>query len=185
MHAAEMGPSNHNSEDDSRPFIDLSHNWKQHREKYSELLMDSMMVWIQNEKIKANYQLSNINMPVVLPEQLNVQQKLAYRITQHHLQNKNQLLLLIIGTAGTGKSSTINAISRLLNSKLKRCAPTGKAAFLIAGETCHQLFHLTVNDKSEADKYKPLENNQLKTLQEKFTGKIKIIKKKYTNQIKL
>ena len=50
-----------------------------------------------------------------------------------------------MGTAGTGKSYTIAAISQQLTQmgkKVKRAAFTGKAALLIRGSTLHHLFKL-------------------------------------------
>ena len=76
---------------------------------------------------------------------------------------------MIIGTAGTGKSFTISAISYLLKNKLKRAAPTGKAAFLIRGSTVHQLFHLNVT-KVQCTSYLPLKNKFLQNLQENLSG---------------
>jgi hypothetical protein len=43
----------------------------------------------------------------------------------------------MIGTVGTGKSFTIDAITHYLGNKLKKGAPTAKAAFIIGGETLH------------------------------------------------
>jgi len=54
--------------------------------------------------------------------------------------------MILTGTAGSGKSFTVYAISTFLNGIIKRAAPTAKAAFLIKGETLHAL--LDLNNKS-------------------------------------
>ena len=39
-----------------------------------------------------------------------------------------------IGSAGTGKSFTVAAITKMMREKLKKAAPTAKAAFIIHGK---------------------------------------------------
>ena len=52
--------------------------------------------------------------------------------------------MIVIGTAGTGKSYTIKAITHYLGRHLKKAALTAKAAFIIAGETLHCLLKIPV-----------------------------------------
>ena len=70
-------------------------------------------------------------------------QKKAYNTVKHHFEDsslsKEELLHLVIGVAGTGKSYLINALPKLLGSKCAVAAPTGKAAFNIKGVTIHSL----------------------------------------------
>lgn len=170
MYLSEMQPQNFNPNDESVPFIDLKYDWVSRRNNYSEHQLENFFNFISIQKQLNNHNNNNNqSLPVVLPEQLNVEQRFAYNIVKHHLDNDSQLLLLIIGTAGTGKSFTICAISRLLSIKLKRAAPTGKAAFLICGETCHQLFNLGCENR-EAAKYVPLSNDRLEKIEKKFRG---------------
>lgn len=171
MFLSEMQPQNFDPNDETVPFINLRYDWLTHRNKYSEEEISRFQNFIANQKLINNHTNNNKSIPVVLPEQLNQEQRLAYNIVKYHLEQEIQLLLMIIGTAGTGKSFTINAISRSLGNKLKRAAPTGKAAFLISGETCHQLFTLGV-DRFEAANYIPLTNDRLSELERKFNGKI-------------
>lgn len=49
--------------------------------------------------------------------------------------------MIINGSAGTGKSFTIFALSHLLKDQVKRSAPTAKAAFIIKGQTIHSRFN--------------------------------------------
>ena len=102
-------------------------------------------------------------------DSLNREQKFAYDTVNHHLNEEKQLLMIMIGEGGTGKTFTINAISQLLGIHLLKCAPTAKAAFLIKGETCHRLFSITPKKKFSA-----LENQDLFFQEVKFK-KIKFI----------
>jgi excinuclease UvrABC helicase subunit UvrB len=43
--------------------------------------------------------------------------------------------MIMLGTAGTGKSFTVAAISKLTINTIIRACPTAKAAFLIQGNT--------------------------------------------------
>ena len=53
------------------------------------------------------------DLPKVTFDQLNVMQKFCFRVVEDHIKKSEQLLLIINGTAGTGKSYLISAISRL------------------------------------------------------------------------
>ncbi|RXK36573.1 hypothetical protein M231_06114 [Tremella mesenterica] len=80
-------------------------------------------------------------------------------------------LLNIDGTAGTGKSFLIDAISQSLDnfispsSCVKRLAPTGVAAFNIAGQTYHSALGLSADDKARPV---GLSGARLATLQEEW-----------------
>ena len=52
--------------------------------------------------------------------------------------------MIILGTAGTGKSYLVYCLRQLLNDKLCIAAPTGVAAFNVEGFTLHALFDLPV-----------------------------------------
>lgn len=43
------------------------------------------------------------------------------------------MLMILLGTAGTGKSLTVSAISKLKIGQIKRACFTAKAAFIIKG----------------------------------------------------
>jgi ATP-dependent exoDNAse (exonuclease V) alpha subunit len=88
-----------------------------------------------------------------MPERLNEAQRSVFdkvsRHNQAHLDGyaPQPFLLNVDGTAGTGKSFLIDAISRLLEdqqsiSPLRRLAPTGVAAFNIKGQTIHSALAL-------------------------------------------
>ena len=64
---------------------------------------------------------------------------------KHHFENGGEpLRMMVLGTAGTGKSYLVYALSRLLGGFLRRAAPTGMAGFFIAGSTLHSLLRLPV-----------------------------------------
>ncbi|CAN0450826.1 unnamed protein product, partial [Ascophyllum nodosum] len=72
--------------------------------------------------------------------------------------------MLVLGTAGTGKSWLVYALSNLLGDHVRRAAPTGMAAFLIGGSTLHSLLSLPVRDR------KDLQGDSLKKLQARLAG---------------
>ena len=85
-------------------------------------------------------QLSARRRPLVFPEHLNTEQKLAFQCAMR----RQQTLLLLLGGAGTGKSHTINAIVNGLTQAaggqedtVMVTATTGRAAFIIGGSTIH------------------------------------------------
>ena len=82
---------------------------------------------------------------VVLPSQLNQRQRFAYEIVRAHkdgLGEREPLRMMVLGTAGTGKSWLVNALSYLLGGRTRRAAPTSMAAFLTGGSTLPSLLKL-------------------------------------------
>lgn len=105
--------------------------------------------------------------------QLNSMQKLWFDITMTAFHQKEQLLLIVLGVAGTGKSHTISAISHALPpNTVIRCAFTAKAAFNIRGGTLHSIFKLQVENGRL--KFQPLGPKAVAKLQNYFKT-IKII----------
>ena len=80
---------------------------------------------------------------------LNEMQLFVYKIINYFVENNDQLLMIVNGAGGTGKSFLIFAITKLLRKQLKRSAPTAKAAFLIKGETLHSQFRIHFSSKNE------------------------------------
>ncbi len=60
-------------------------------------------------------------------------QRFTYDIVKRYKEDK-QLLMIILGTAGTGKSFTVSALTKLKLGKIKKASPTAKAAFMINGK---------------------------------------------------
>ena len=72
--------------------------------------------------------------------------------------------MILLGTAGTGKSFVIKALKEYLNNSLLIAAPTGKAAYNIGGSTIHSLLSLP----RELYKESKLPSASKNKLQEKF-----------------
>ncbi|EFX67728.1 hypothetical protein DAPPUDRAFT_261090 [Daphnia pulex] len=107
------------------------------------------------------------DLPFVCPSQLNRSQRMWFNMVVEALQSRKQLLLIANGTAGTGKTFTISAISRIVPKEhIVRSAYTAKAAHLIRGETLHKTFQIPVEKGST--KFGPLNGAKLAALQEKF-----------------
>ena len=79
---------------------------------------------------------------------LDERQKMVHNIVTHHLnrhlkgENSGQLLMIVHGQRGTGKSALLNAISRTFvengaSSLLPRTAMSGVAASIVGGQTFH------------------------------------------------
>ena len=114
-----------------------------------------MPSWIKSNKESYNEENAPSNLPSIDLQTLNDMQHKAYNLVKSHYENvddnKEQLLLIVLGVAGTGKSYLINAIKQLLHEKCAVCAPTGKASFNIKGVTLHSLLRLSVGQRRMSD----------------------------------
>ena len=79
--------------------------------------------------------------------------------------------MIVCGTAGTGKSYLINAISQCLGDKCILTGTTGMAAFHICGKTLHSTLQLPIHSHREKD----LEGSSLQKLKTSFQDKKYII----------
>ncbi|KIO17937.1 hypothetical protein M407DRAFT_84483, partial [Tulasnella calospora MUT 4182] len=75
---------------------------------------------------------------------LNPRQARALKVIAYHKisQGTEQLMMIVAGPGGTGKSRVIAAMTSLFaklncSESLKKCAPTGIAAYAIKGTTLH------------------------------------------------
>ena len=102
------------------------------------------------------------------PDSLQGKQLQVYNTVKSHYESNitQPLLMIVSGTAGTGKSYLIHCLRLLLKDKLCVTAPTGVAAFNIQGHTLHSLFSLPTKGE-----FKELEGNRLHELQQSFCGK--------------
>ena len=119
----------------------------------------------------------------VEPGLLNASQRRVYeKIVNHatarlHGNSLPPFLLNVDGTAGTGKSFLIDAISQRLESLqalapsryplVRRLAPTGVAAFNISGQTYNSALGLRVDNKGAIN---AASNARLASLQEDWLG---------------
>uniref|UniRef100_A0ABD2WVZ8 ATP-dependent DNA helicase n=1 Tax=Trichogramma kaykai TaxID=54128 RepID=A0ABD2WVZ8_9HYME len=114
---------------------------------------------------------------------MNLLNKKQREIVMHVLHSfktdKLPLRIFINGSAGVGKSTVINTLYQLLtiqfneqpgenteNNKILLCAPSGKAAYLIGGITCHHAFALPVTKNGQ--KMKPLSEDIASTIRCNF-----------------
>ena len=100
-------------------------------------------LWIAKQKL---LQQVDAEPPVVLYEQLNSQQRTVFDFVAQINEDGDGILMLVHGTAGTGKSFLINALSTAFAHRVLRMAPTGVAASNICGSTIHAT--LAINPKS-------------------------------------
>ncbi|RPB18418.1 hypothetical protein L211DRAFT_874828 [Terfezia boudieri ATCC MYA-4762] len=115
--------------------------------------------WIR--QAKQNYSVDS-DLPQFLPESLNHEQHIVYdKIMLTWNENSNQLLIVVAGTAGSGKSYLIQvlryAISqtlpprRSINEVLLVLAYTGSAAHNVDGSTIHGMLQMSVGATDEDD----------------------------------
>ncbi len=142
---SEIRPQENEIENDVDEIVaDKNYDFLSHRNKYTKQQLEK----IENQFIKVQKELTgdeNENeIPAVEREQLNKMQKFAFDLVNEKQRLKEQLLMIINGSAGTGKSFTIFSLSHMLKHKLKRSAPTAKAAFIIKGQTIHSRYCYTI-----------------------------------------
>ncbi len=144
---SEIRPQENEVENDVDEIVaDKNYDFLSHRNKYTKQQLEK----IENQFIKVQKDLAgdeneNENeTPAVEREQLNKMQKFAFDLVNEKQRLKEQLLMIINGSAGTGKSFTIFSLSHMLKHKLKRSAPTAKAAFIIKGQTIHSRYYYTI-----------------------------------------
>ena len=94
----------------------------------------------------------------------------------HRVRRPDPFHVFLTGGAGTGKSHLVRTIVQTVN-KICRinkqaedvpvlvCAPTGAAAYNIAGQTCHSAFRLPLH-KMRDDEYLSLSMEKLSTMNE-------------------
>lgn len=115
---------------------------------------DELLTWLHDAKSAGTVPPAVIHSVDV--SALSKTQRKAYDIVYRHgfgNQQNEQLLMIVIGTAGTGKSYLINCIRQLYaqfdrSQCLKITAPTGIAASNIYGCTVHSLLALMNDDVS-------------------------------------
>ena len=161
---------------------DLAHDWQQDLIPYGglqHLLSLDGTRWIQQQRAEA----VDVNDDVLVyinPITLNPGQKAVFDIIHnHHLDlspNKQPLLMIVAGTAGTGKSYLIQTIRyamcydqngarlRLPAQYCPVAAFTGVAAFNVDGVTIHSLFRLLLGNADD----RALSPDQVQSLQDKL-----------------
>ena len=155
------GTVNNNSEQSCTDY------WQHDRKLYTDEQIGNMPTWIEDQK-KNQPVNQNPLTSVIDVASFNKAQNVAYTIVFDHFlaEQKDQLLLIITGLAGCGKSYIINALKNLLQDSCKVCAYFGVAAFNVKGTTLHSLLQLPIKGKKSAE----LKANALCKLQEQLNG---------------
>lgn len=123
------------------------------RNAFSKDQINSMPFWIEsNKEATSNAHVIPTSKEIDL-SLLNKEQKRAYDIVlrSYSVKENNQLLMIITGQAGSGKSFLIDCLRQLLGSACIVCAFFGIAAFNVEGQTLHSLFHLPIRGRSKHD----------------------------------
>ena len=141
--------------------------WQENRHVYTDEQIGSMPCWTEKQK-DGNVFKRDDSYKQIGVSSLNYAQHLAYTIVfDHYLQNsENQLLLIITGLAGSGKSYVIDAIKNLLKQHCKVCSFFGMAASNVKGQTLHSLLQLPIRGKKCAE----LKGQSLQRLQNQLEG---------------
>lgn len=80
--------------------IDRTFDWAKKRETYNETELSLMIDWVKNQRMVAKDYTSENDCPQVLSNQLNQKQRLAFDIIKTYHEKGEQILMIIIGTAG-------------------------------------------------------------------------------------
>ena len=125
--------------------LNLTHRWPN---SWLGVPFDRLLSWLSSTKDAST--LPPPPLPPFTLDLLSVKQRLAYDIVAKHsfggLQ-EDHLLMIVLGTAGTGKSFLINAIRHMFTlhsqpDRVRITALTGIAATNICGSTIHSLLSL-------------------------------------------
>ena len=125
-------------------------------------------------------ELSNAEYYELLHKLNRKQQEFHTHIMQAAVEKKSQVLCVLHGGAGTGKSTVIRAISEGLQRILRKqagqdfggtclliAAPTGKAAYNVNGQTLHRAFFIPASQKLE---FRALKWDSLSSIRSNFHG---------------
>ena len=125
--------------------LDLIHDWPT---SWEGIPFDALVSWIAD--IQDVTVLPPVDVRPLNTNSLSSSQTVAFDIVQRHCfgaSQDEQLLMIVIGTAGTGKSFLISSIRSLFGEhgctdQVKVTAPTGIAAANISGSTVYSLLSL-------------------------------------------
>lgn len=84
---------------------------------------------------------------IIVINLLNKRQRLAYYIVVKNVNDNKQLLMIVTGQAGCGKSILIDFLPQLLGELCIACFCFATAAFNNKGQTLHSVFKLHIRGK--------------------------------------
>ena len=125
--------------------LDLIHVWPT---SWQGIPFDALVSWVVD--MQKNTVLPPVTIAPLCTDTFSSTQRLAFNIVERHCfgpSQDQQLLMIVIGTAGTGKSFLIDSIRSLFaelrcTNQVKVTAPTGIAAANISGSTVYSLLSL-------------------------------------------
>ena len=141
--------------------------WLDLTAQYSHEELSEMRNWINTKKSSFIIESSNdLSDECENISKLNVQQRKVFDIITRHYQNNHceQLLVLVTGKAGSGKSFLIHRIKNALGDNCQVSAMFGIAAFNVKGKTLHYLLKLPIRGKRK----KELNGEPLAQIQDLF-----------------
>ncbi|CAB4412397.1 unnamed protein product [Rhizophagus irregularis] len=188
MQLAEMGPKAiiHCASDFGSRDMDRNHDWiTDAQQNYSNNDIASVDEFIKNASNSGILDGREVDIDSIDYWKLNENQKKIFtRIESHYndiLNGKKvkALRIMIMGTAGTGKSYLIKTIRQKLHemagtdtdSPVLVIAPTGVAAFNINGSTIHSTLSIPIRNSKNLE----LDSRRLKQLQERLKKVIYLI----------
>ena len=154
-----------------------SYNWNEYAQSLPPQKVREAATWITSTRKNTSDSAFTRHIHPVDVTTLNSEQALAYKIVQSHseqlasIPSPPPLHMVVCGTAGTGKSYLISALSQLLGDKCVLTGTTGMAAYSIGGRTLHSTLQIPIHPTAQKD----LTGNSLQRLQMRFQGKHYII----------
>eukprot|EP00794_Sanderia_malayensis_P001070 gene1070-407_t len=139
------------------------HDWQESIKHYSEEQIVNIPSWIYVQKDLNSSPEAYVAENAIDITSFNKEQSNAYSIVFYHYvaEIRDQLLLIITGIGGSGKSYLINAFRNLLRDICKITTFLGVAAFNVKGCTLHRLLQLPIRSKRCGE----LNGNALQKLQ--------------------
>ncbi|MFO0089655.1 MAG: ATP-dependent RecD-like DNA helicase, partial [bacterium] len=170
-----MRPPIENASPQLDPIVDKTFDWiKDTVIEYLPSFLTTAPQWIQKNSTSISNPSELLKeLPVVYRDSLNERQRKWYDLVIDRYKSSTPLRLIVTGTAGTGKSHTISAISHAIPPEnLIRSAFTAQAAFQIRGSTLHKTFHLPV--ESGGRQFDLLNGEAAANLEKEFS-KVKVV----------
>ena len=152
-----------------------TYDWCQAAQVLPPELLRACPSWVHDQQQQTTTTMTRC-LPTIDIQTLNANQKKAYNIVKKHYdqhisnQKPQQLLMLICGTAGTGKSYLISALANLLGNTCLLTGTTGMAAYNICGKTLHSTIQIPINNTVT-----DLQGNSLRRLQQTFENKLYLL----------
>ena len=100
MILSEIIPNDCHCEENFDVQVDKNYNWHSHTNNYTTTQLETVSTWLSNMKTEFDLSTNEEHLPIVHFDQLNRLQKFAYNLIEKKINQNEQLLLIINGTAG-------------------------------------------------------------------------------------